>query len=80
MPAAWWPGRALHADRHLRGRVAPAADLVRGVDALARRVVGEHERIAHPARGHAVLQEGQAGQGERLVRRRVRRRGLHQPS
>jgi hypothetical protein len=63
-------GRALEADGDLvaRGRrVAPGADLVRGVDTAARRVVGEHQRVLHLAPLHLVAEEGETRDGERLV-------------
>jgi hypothetical protein len=59
-------GRALHADRDARSRVAPAADLVRAVHAAPRRVVREHQRDLGPSGEDLRLQVPQRGQGERL--------------
>jgi hypothetical protein len=49
------------------GGVAPGADLVRGVHAAPRRVVGEHQGVLDLAPPDLVGEEVQAGDGEGLV-------------
>src|SRR5262249_20265375 len=67
-------GRALEADRVTRLRVTPATDLVRRVDALARRVVCQEQRIRYPPLLDGVGQEVHRGDGERLRGRSRRAR------
>jgi hypothetical protein len=63
-------GRALEADRDRRLGVAPTPDLVRRVDPLARRVVGQEQRVADPLGVHGGGQVVDPGDGHGLVGRR----------
>ena len=63
--------RALHPDHDLRGGVAPRAQLVRGVDAQPRRVVGQHQCVVDEAGGPLGGEPPDGGDGQRLVRGRA---------
>ena len=56
--------------------VAPGADLMRGVDTLAGRVVGQEQRAGHTAQTDRVGEEAHPGDGQRLVGRRACRGAL----
>jgi hypothetical protein len=60
-------GGALHADRDGGLGVAPATDLVRGVDTLTRRVVGQEQCVLDLTAPDGVGEEVQPGDGQRLV-------------
>jgi hypothetical protein len=67
------PGRALHTHRDSRLRVAPATDLVRRVDPLARGVCHPRTRSSGPPRSNLALTEASPRPARRLARLRPSR-------